>query len=134
MRLVIAPLLPAKTAPLVAQVCPRRSTLPLCLLQTLLAPLRTLPGPHLIPCVTPSPLDLAPQERADLRLILDIGGRMEVAQFQNALVQAASLLKIAQDHHAFRKTFQQRDKTGRSVLAVWPRCAAICLMRRFRIF
>src|SRR5437762_2535174 len=113
MRLVIVPLLPAKTAPLVAQLCPRRATLHLCLLQNLLAALRTLPGSHLIPCVTPCPLDLAPEERAYLRLIPDIGGRMEIAQFQNVLVQAASLLKIAQDHHAFCETFQQRDKMGR---------------------
>src|SRR5438105_13653841 len=99
MRLVIVPLLPAKTAPLLAQLCPLRSTLHLCLLQNLLAPLRTLPGPHLIPCVTPCPLALAPQERADLRLLLDIGGTIEVAQLPNPLVQAAPLRNMPKEHH-----------------------------------
>src|SRR2546421_10348528 len=60
MRIFIASLLPVEATLLVAQLRPGRAALDARLTQHLFAPLGAHPGPLLVPCIAPRPLDLTP--------------------------------------------------------------------------
>src|SRR5256714_381821 len=60
LRIFVSSLLPVQATLLVAQLRPGGATLDAGLAQHLLAPLRALPGPLLVPRIAPGPLDLTP--------------------------------------------------------------------------